>query len=66
MGWKHTAYFVNKSDPGHTLSNQQLDKNLKITFAAIPSKNIVENKKKNDNCKVFRVMLTQSYRFKIL
>lgn len=54
MGWKYTAYFVNNSDPGHTLSNQQLDKNLKITFA-IPSKNIVEKKKQNDNCKVFRV-----------
>ena len=66
MGWKHTAYFVNNSDPGHTLSNQQLDKNLKITFVAIPSKNIVEKKKKNDNCKVFRVIRTQSYRFKIL
>ena len=36
MGWKQTAYHIN-SDPGHAPSKQQLDKNLKITFAS-PSK----------------------------
>ena len=32
------------SDPGHTRLGQQLEKNLKITFAS-PSKNTVEKKK---------------------
>ena len=44
MDWKQTAYHIINSDPGHTHSNQQLDKNLKITFA-IPPKSADENEK---------------------
>ena len=35
MGWKHTAYYIINSDPGHTRSNQELDKTLKITFVSL-------------------------------
>ena len=38
------VYHINNSDPGHTRLRQQLEKNLKITFAS-PSKNAVEKKK---------------------
>ena len=44
MDLKQTAYHIINSDPGHTQSNQQLDKNLKITFA-IPPKSADENEK---------------------
>ena len=47
MAWKLTAYlndsypehtaYINNSHPGHTRLKQQLEKNLKITFAS-PSK----------------------------
>ena len=55
MGRKHTAYHINNSDTDHTLWKQQLDKNLKITFAS-PSKDVVEKKKENNyNYKAFYV-----------
>ena len=55
MGWKHTAYHINKSDPGRTPLKQQLDKNLKITLVS-SSKNVLEKKKEdNDNCQAFCV-----------
>ena len=55
MGWKHTAYHINKSDPGRNPLKQQLDKNLKITLVS-SSKNTVEKKKEdNDNCQAFCV-----------
>ena len=55
MGRKRTAYYINNSDTGHTLWKQQLDKNLKITFAS-PSKDVVEKKKENNyNYKAFCV-----------
>ena len=44
MGWKHTAYHIVNSDPGHTRSKQQLDKTLKITFASL-SKSTDEKEK---------------------
>ena len=47
MGWKHMADHIINSDPGHTFSMQQFDKNLKLTFAS-PSKN-TEEKKKEEN-----------------
>ena len=59
MGLKHTEYEINNSDPSHTRSKVQLDKNLKITFAS-PSKNAVEKKKENNgNCKAFYVTRTR-------
>ena len=45
MGWKHTAYHIIDSDPGHMRSKQQLNKTLKITFASL-SRNGDENEKK--------------------
>ena len=33
MGWKHTAYINNSN---HMRSKQQLDKDLKITYAVYP------------------------------
>ena len=47
MGWKHTAYHIINSDPGHTRSKQQLDKTLKITFASLSRKSEEKEKKKN-------------------
>ena len=44
MSRKHTAYHIINTDPGQTHSKQQLNKNLKITFAS-PSKNTDENEK---------------------
>ena len=35
--WKHTAYHINNSDPGHVRLKYQLEKNLKIILAS-PSK----------------------------
>ena len=32
MGWKHTAYHIINSDPGHTRSKQQLEKNFENNF----------------------------------
>ena len=46
MGWKHTAYHIINSDPGHTRSKQQLDKTLKITFASLSRKSDEKEKKK--------------------
>ena len=56
MTWKHMADHINNSNSGHTRLKQQLDKNLKITFAS-PSKNAVEKIKKENNghCKAFYV-----------
>ena len=45
MGWKHTAYHIINSDPGHTRSKQQLDKTLKITFASLSRKSDQKEKK---------------------
>ena len=50
MGWKHIAYHIIDSDPGHTRSKQQLDKNFKITFTR-PSKNTAEKENKNNTGK---------------
>ena len=47
MTWRYTTYHINKSNPGHTRLKQQLEKNLKITFAS-PFKNVVEKKKENN------------------
>ena len=44
MALKHAACHINNSDPSHTRLKQQLDKNLKITFAS-PSKSAEEKKK---------------------
>ena len=44
MAWKHTAYHINNSDPGDTRLKQQMEKNLKITFAS-QSKNDDEKEK---------------------
>ena len=44
MGWKHTAYHIINSDPGHTHSKQQLDKHFKITFTS-PSKGTDDKEK---------------------
>ena len=46
MDWKYTAYHVINSDPGHTHSEQQLDKNLKITFASLSRKSDEKERKK--------------------
>ena len=52
MGWKHTAYHIINSDPGHTLSKQQLDKILTITFANLSRKSDQKEKKgKKTNAK---------------
>ena len=64
MDWKHTAYHINYSDPGHNCSKQQLDKNLKITFAS-PSKNVAEKKKENNgNCKAFCIIRKRKKNYK--
>ena len=47
MGWKHLADHIINSDPGHTFSMQQFDKNVKLTFAS-PSKS-TDEKKKEEN-----------------
>ena len=52
MVWKHTAYHINNSDPGHTDLKQQLEKNMKITFTS-PSKKTTE-KEKEKNIGVMR------------
>ena len=46
MAWKHTANHFNNSGPGHTRSKQQLEKNLKITFASLSKKAVEKNKQK--------------------
>ena len=51
MGWKHMAYHIINSDPGHTRSMQQLDKTLKITYASLSRKSD-EKEKKKKNTKV--------------
>ena len=49
MGWKHTAYHIINSDPGHTRPKQQLDKTLKIIFASLSRKSDEKEKKKKKN-----------------
>ena len=54
--WKHTAYHIINSDPGHTRPMQQLDKTLKITFASLSRKSDEKEKKKKRlecNAKLF-------------
>ena len=46
MRWKYTAYYMINSDPGHTHSNQQLDKTSKITFVSLSRKSDEKEKKK--------------------
>ena len=41
------TYNIINSDPGHTHSKQQLNKNLKITFASPPKGTMEKEKKKN-------------------
>ena len=48
MDWKHKAYHIINSDPGHMHSKQQLDKTFKITFASLSRKSD-ENEKKKKN-----------------
>ena len=59
MGWKHTAYHIINSDPGHTRSEQQLNKTLKITVANLSRKSDEKGKKKKKKlewqCKAFCV-----------
>ena len=45
MGWKHTAYHIINSNPGHTRSKQQRDKTSKITFASLSRKSDQKEKK---------------------
>ena len=60
MTWKHTAYHINNSAPGHVRLKQQLDKSLKITFAS-SSKNALGKKKENDaSWKSFYVTLKRN------
>ena len=57
MGWKHTAYHIINSDPGHTLSKQQLDKYLKKKFASsFKSTDEKETKKKEKKGKLQRTL----------
>ena len=44
MAGKHTAYEINKSDPGHTCLKRESEKKLKITFVSL-SKNRDEKEK---------------------
>ena len=46
MGWKHKAYHIINSDPGHARSKQELDKTLKITFPSLSWKSDKNEKKK--------------------
>ena len=55
MRWKHTAYHIINSDPGHTLSKQQKDENLNITFASPFKITHEKNKETKNNCKAFCV-----------
>ena len=55
MAWSNTAY-INNSDPGLTRIKQQVEKNLKITFASPSRKSEEKEKEKknwNGNCKAF-------------
>ena len=58
MGWKHTAYHIVNSDPGHKRSKQQLDKYLKKNFAS-SSKSTDEKETKNKK-KRFALRYTQT------
>ena len=53
MAWKHKAYQIHKSYPGHTRLKQQWKKDLQISFVR-PSKNSdrKEEKKKEKRQKV--------------
>ena len=44
--WKHAAYHINNSDPGHVRLKYQLEKNLKINFASPPKKGDDKEKEK--------------------
>ena len=44
--WKHTTYHINNSNAGHTRLKQQLEKNLKLTFASSPKNAVEKNKEK--------------------
>ena len=58
MVCKHMAYHINDSDPGHTCLEQQLKKNVKVTFASFSEKGKEKKKeqeKQKDNCKAFCV-----------
>ena len=59
MGWKHTAYHIINSDPGHTRSKQQLDKTLNVTFASLSRKSDEKEKKK----KKTRMAIAKLYAF---
>ena len=50
MSWKHMAYHIINSDPGHTRWKQRWDKYVKITFAS-PSKSIDEKEKEKKKTK---------------
>ena len=54
MAWKHMAYHINNSNPGHTCLKQQLEQNLKIAFASLFKKKEKEKKYKG-NCKAFYI-----------
>ena len=45
MGWRHMAYHIINSDPGHTCWKEQLDKTLKIAFASLSRKSEKKEKK---------------------
>ena len=44
--WKHTTYHINNSNAGHTSLKQQLEKNLKLTFASSPKNAVEKNEEK--------------------
>ena len=57
MGWKHTAYHIINSDPGHTRSKQQLDKTLEITFASLSRKSDEKEEKKKKQTRMAIIKL---------
>ena len=59
MGWKHTAYHIINSDPGHTRSKQQLDKTLEITFASLSKS--TDEKEKEKKKKESQLQSVMSY-----
>ena len=48
IDWKHTAYYIINSDPGHTRSKQQLDK-IWNNFCQSVQKKWREGKKEKKN-----------------
>ena len=64
MGWKHTAYHIVNSNPGHTRSKQQLDKTLKVTFASLSRKSDEKEKmKKRKKKKKTRMAIAKLFAF---